>query len=245
MEPFHPDAGPKAALDQISTRWSLISDPVQFVLRYAPAIRQYLEALLKDPDDAEEVAQDFFLAGLQRGFLRTDDLRGRFRDYLKTGVRNAALTHLRRRKSSHASGPDPAQLPAPSGAEDEWVAGWRRCLLDRAWQALDRHQARSPGNLGYTVLRLAAGHPDEDSEALAARAAVLAGRPLRADAFRKQLSRARRLFAEFLAAEVAQTLEAATPERLEDELSDLGLMAYVRAYLPDLPDFFSPPGHKS
>jgi hypothetical protein len=236
MEPFQTDAGPKSALDQISTRWSLISDPVQFVLRYAPAIRKYLEALIKDPHDAEEVAQDFFLTGLQRGFLRTDDLRGRFRAYLKTAVRNAALMHFRRRKSARNGGPDPAQLPdrgeARARAEAEWVAGWRRCVLDRAWQALEHPQNCSPGNLCYTVLRLAAEYPDEDSPALAARAGALAGRPLRADAFRKQLSRARRLFAELVMAEVAQTLDGATPERVADELRDLGLLGYVRPFLP-------------
>jgi DNA-directed RNA polymerase specialized sigma24 family protein len=236
MEPLQPDAEPKSMLDQISTRWSQISDPVQFVLRYAPAIQKYLEALIKDPHDAEEVAQDFLLTGLQRGFLRTDDLRGRFRDYLKAGVRNAALMHFRRRKAARRGGPDPAYLPARgearARAEAEWVAGWRRCVLDRAWQALEHHQGRSPGNLCYTVLRLAAEHPDEDSAALAARAAALAGRPLRADAFRKQLSRARRLFAEFVQQEVAQTLDETAPEALEDELRELGLLAYVRPYLP-------------
>jgi RNA polymerase sigma-70 factor (ECF subfamily) len=236
MEPFQPDTGSKSTLDQISTRWPQISDPAQFVLRYAPAIQKYLEALIKDPHDAEEVAQDFLLGGLQRGFLRTDDLRGRFRDYLKTGVRNAALMYFRRQKSARRGGPDPAYLPArdeaTARAGDEWVAGWRRCVLDRAWQALEHHQSRSPGNLYYTVLRLAAEHPDADSPTLAARAGALAGRPLRADAFRKQLSRARRLFAELLVAEVAQTLDEATPARVDEELSDLGLLGYVRPFLP-------------
>ena len=236
MEPFQTDAGTKPALDQISTHWSLISDPAQFVLRYAPAIRKYLEALIKDPHDAEEVAQDFLLGGLQRGFLRTDDLRGRFRDYLKAGVRNAALMHFRRRKAARHGGPDPAHLPdrgaGRARAEAEWVAGWRQCVLDRAWQALEHHQDRAPGNLCYTVLRLAADHPDEDSPALAARAGAQAGRPLRADAFRKQLSRARRLFAELLVQEVVQTLAEPTPEAVEEELAAVGLMPYVRAFLP-------------
>jgi RNA polymerase sigma-70 factor (ECF subfamily) len=236
MEPLQPDAGPKSALDQISTRWAQISDPVQFVLRYAPAIQKYLEALIRDPHDAEEVAQEFLLTGLQRGFLRTDDLRGRFRDYLKTGVRNAARMHFRRQKSVRPGGPDPAHLPEPDDAgaraEAEWVAGWRCCVLDRAWQALEHHQNASPGNLAFTVLRLAAAHPDEDSTTLAARAGALAGRPLRADAFRKQLSRARRLFAELVTAEVARTLDEATPARVDEELSDLGLLAYVRPFLP-------------
>ena len=41
-------------LEEISTRWPLIRDPVQFVMRYAPAIQKYLEALLKNTHDAED-----------------------------------------------------------------------------------------------------------------------------------------------------------------------------------------------
>jgi DNA-directed RNA polymerase specialized sigma24 family protein len=223
-----------ANLDEISTRWPMIQDPVQFVLRYAPAIQRYLGALLKAPHDAEEVAQEFLLRGLQRGFVRTTELRGRFRDYLKVSVRNAALTHLGRERPRGA-GPAPEQLPAPdvqSEADREWLEQWRACLLDRAWQALDHHERQSPGSLAYTVLRLTVDHPDETSAALAERASALAGHAVRADAFRKQLSRARRQFAELLLVEVARTLEAPNPERVEEELCELGLMSYVRDYLP-------------
>src|SRR5947208_16957069 len=91
-------SGPHSRLDQISTRWAVVNDPLQFMLRYGPAIQRYLSALIKNPHDVEEVLQDFLLRGLQRGFVRTESLRGRFRDYLKTAVRNAALTHYRRRQ---------------------------------------------------------------------------------------------------------------------------------------------------
>jgi len=205
-------------------------------MRYAPAIRKYLEALLKDSHDAEEVAQDFLLRGLQQGFLRTDTLRGRFRDYLKSAVRHAALNHLRRQRPAPGAVADLAHVadttePGTEG-DQEWTSEWQRCVLDRSWQALNDHQRRSAGNLFYTVLRLAVDHPGEDSEALAARASVVADRPVRADAFRKQLSRARRLFVELLAAEVAQTLEEPTRERVEEELVEIGLLPYVRDYLP-------------
>jgi hypothetical protein len=82
------------------------------------------------------------------------------------------------------------------------------------------------------VLRLVLDHPEDDSEALAARVSESLGHPFRADAFRKQLSRARRLFARFLVIEVTRTLDYPTPERIEEELSELGLMRYVRRFLP-------------
>jgi RNA polymerase sigma-70 factor (ECF subfamily) len=231
-----PDSGSAHALDEISTRWPLIHDPVQFVLRYAPAIRKYLEALLHNSHDAEEVAQDFLLKGILRGFVLTTQLRGRFRYYLKTAVRNAALTHLQRHKPDSAGGVDPAHLADPRDeqiqAEEDWVAEWRRCVIARAMQALDYHQQQTPDNLFYTVVRLSLDYPDEDSTALAALASAAAGRSIQAPAFRKQLSRARRRFAELLVAEVTQTLEQPTPEQIEEELSEVGLLSYVRPYLP-------------
>jgi hypothetical protein len=233
---------PAPGLEEISTRWPLIKDPTQFVLRYAPAIQKYLEALLRNDHDAEEVTQDFLLKGLLRGFVRTPELRGRFRDYLKAAVRNTALNHLERhRRAPGAALPagGPAAREGPGPADQEWAEQWRRCILDRVWQALEHHeqQHRQAGNLGYTALRLTVDHPEEDSPALAARAAALTGRPLRADAFRKQLSRARVLFAESLVAEVAQTLERPSADEVEEELIEVGLMPYVRAFLP--PDWKS------
>jgi RNA polymerase sigma-70 factor (ECF subfamily) len=231
-----PDSDFAPGLAEISTRWPLIRDPVQFVLRYAAAIRKYLEALLKNRHDAEEAAQDFLLKGILRGFVLTGELRGRFRYYLKTAVRNAALTHLQRQDPDWAGALDPAQLPdprhEPTQAEQDWLAEWRRCVIDRAMQALDNHQQQAPDSLCYTVVRLSLDHPEEDSTALAERASAIAGRPIQPAAFRKQLSRARRRFAELLIAEVTQTLEQPTPERIEEELSEVGLLSYVRPYLP-------------
>jgi RNA polymerase sigma factor (sigma-70 family) len=231
-QPTRAEDGPAVCLDQISTRWSLIGDPAQFVLRYAPAIRRYLGALLRDGDAVEEVVQEFLLRVCERRFTPEQVERGRFRAYLKAAVRNAALSYLRRKPAHHHDEARLRQLPAdggpPSATDQAWLDEWRRCLLDRAWEALEDHQRRTPGNLAHTVLRLAVDHPGDDSPALAARA----GRPLRADAFRKQLSRARRLFARFLVSEVAQTLEAPTPEQVEEELCDLGLLHHVRPFLP-------------
>lgn len=228
------DSGPESRLDQISTRWHVVRDPAQFLLRYGMAVRRYLGALLKNPDDVDEVLQDFLARGIERGFVRTEALRGRFRDYLKATVRNAALSHLRKHKpvQGELALLELAAPDAEPGADRQWEAEWRKCVLERAWQGLESHERRAPGNLHHTVLRLTVEHPDEDSKGLAERASQLAGKPLRADAFRKQVSRARRLFAELLITEVGQTLDEATPEQVEEELADLGLMEYVKDFLP-------------
>lgn len=221
----------RVGLDQISTRWPFINDPTQFVTRYALAIRNYFFALVKNPHDAEELSQDFLLRALRRGFHGASPDRGRFRDYLKIAVRNAALTYLRHRKTVTLGESGLAFLPDAGHSDRNWLADWQRCLLDRAWHALEKHERCAPGNLYHTVLRLTADYPDEDSKALAERASALIDRPLRPEAFRKQLSRARRLFTELLVAEVRQTLDKPTPEAVEEELTEVGLIAYVRDFL--------------
>lgn len=223
-------------LEQISTRWPLISDPLQFVLRYAPALRSYLTALIKDPHDAEDVAQSFLLRMVSQPFSPERMRGGRFRDYLKAALRNAACTHFRRAHRLRGEAAELDRVPAPaaeSEAETAWLAEWRNCLLNRAWEDLEHHERQAPDGLAYTVLRLAADHPDEDSPALAARAAARVGRGISPEAFRKQLSRARRRFAQLLANAVRQTLERPRPQDVVEELSDLGLMEYVRDFLPE------------
>lgn len=231
-----PNHRPRAGIDQISTRWALIQDPVRFVMRYAPAIQGYLGIFLKNPHDVEDVCQAFLLRVLERGVVEENALNGRFRDYLIAAVRNAALAHLRRRPGPLQTGTPLDQVPGRDSfefpGEDEWLAGWRRVVLASAWEALDNHQREHPGNLAHTVLRTLVDHPQEDSSQLATRVSRQCGRTIKPEAFRKQVSRARRLFAELLVAEIARTLENPTPLKLEEELIDIGVMKYVRPFLP-------------
>ena len=227
---------PRAGIEQISTRWAHIQDPVKFVMRYAPAIQGYLGVFLKNPHDVEDVCQAFLVRVIERGVVEQDALHGRFRDYLIAAVRNAALAHLRRRPGAVQSGAPLDQIPARDvfefPAEDEWLAGWRRVVLAGVWEALENHQREHAGNLGHTVLRTLVDHPQEDSSQLAARVSAQCGRTIQPEAFRKQVSRARRLFAELLVAETARTLENPSPLKVEEELIDIGVMKYVKPFLP-------------
>src|SRR3954452_11549568 len=87
---------PPTFLERISTHWPLISDPLQFVLRYAPAVRRYLTALIRDAHDAEDVTQNFLLRMVKQPCREGQVRSARFRDYLKAALRRAALTHFRR-----------------------------------------------------------------------------------------------------------------------------------------------------
>ena len=217
-------------VDEITTDWEIVRDPPRFVLRYASAIQRYVRGLIKNRHDAEEVAQDFFLRVSQQCFVHTRKEGGRFRDYLKTAVRHAALSFLKRRRASKPL--QASVLQAQDDADQAWLAEWRRCLLDRAYQALKNHQDRSPGNLFHTALTMVVDYPRVDTKTLAAQTSALIGRPISAEAFRKQVSRARFMLAKLLIKEIARTLHNPTPQQVKEELRELALWEYVREFLP-------------
>jgi RNA polymerase sigma factor (sigma-70 family) len=236
----------ESRLDNISTRHSLLAKAHQesfvssvaarqaLVMRYNRAIRSYLGALLRNDQDADEVAQDVVVKILKGDFAGVRPERGRFRDYLKTAVRNAALSHLRRKGTAARADVALLEEERPElSSEGQWLADWRRSVLDGALQALKAYQEANPGNVYATLMQLLTDHPQDDSEQLAARLGEQLGRPVRADAARKQVSRARRKFAELLLEEVKSTLDDPTAARLEQELIEVGLMPFVQDFLPD------------
>jgi hypothetical protein len=231
------ESGPEgpSILEHISTHWPVVGDPVQFVFRYAPAVRRYVGALVENAHDADDVVQDFLTRAVGRPFQPEQIRKGRFRDYLKAVLRNAAISHFRR-GARRPTAADCSTFPArdvDDAADRAWLTEWRGCLLQRAWEALEQHEHRAPEGMAYTSLRLAADYPHESSASLAARASALTGRSVGVDAFRKQLSRARRHFAQMLVQEIRQTLEHPRAEDVVEELCDLGLMEYVRDFLPE------------
>lgn len=228
------DSAPRLNLAEISTRWSSIKDPHRFILRYSLAIRAYLMALIRHEQDVEDVLNDFLTRFVERGLPRIDDGRGRFRDYLKVAVRNTAITFLRRKRPPQLSDQqwDAVEDRTLGEADAAYDSQWTRCLLDRIWQAVEAYESAHDGSHCATVLRIHLDyHEREDSTQLAQRLSAAIGRPIRPDAYRKQLSRARQLFGELLIAEIGQTLEKPSREFIEDELADLGLLERLRSLL--------------
>lgn len=220
----------------ISTHWSEVSDANAFVLRYVKAIEHYLSHLLRNEDDVEDVLQQFLVKVLDHGFSRATPDRGRFRYYLIRAVRNEVITW--QRTSSRRATIPIEKLPEPTSeptTDNEWDREWQQCLLDRCWMYLRQHEIENAGNLCHTVLRLATEQTESSSHDLAEQASSRSGQQLTPAAYRKQLSRARRLFAEHLVREVAETLDQSTPAAVREELAELGLMHYVRSFMKTPP----------
>src|SRR4051812_88927 len=85
-------------LSQIHTRWSLVFEAHQdpgdqarraqqaLVQRYGTAIYRYILGAVRDPDVAQDLAQDFALRLVSGDFHKADPGKGRFRDLLKTSL---------------------------------------------------------------------------------------------------------------------------------------------------------------
>ncbi len=234
-------------LNQIATLWTLVrrahdgADPTastaqsELIARYGGAIRRYLLGAVRDADLADELFQEFSLRFVKGDLRKADPERGRFRDYVKGVLAHLIADHHNRRQRTGANTLTAAAEPfvdSPPDAEieKELLENWRDELLARAWANLAEVE-RSTGQPFYSVLRFRADHPESRSPDLAAQLAEQLNRPLSATSVRQLLHRARERFSELLLDDVAQSIGTPTPEAIEDELRELGLLEYCQPAL--------------
>lgn len=234
-------------LSRIETLWSVVRTAhgdekdaalaarEQLFERYNGAIRRYLLAALRNEDAADEVFQEFSLRFVRGDFGNVDPSKGRFRSFLKTVVYHLLVDHQRkkkrgRREQAFADEPETDNVE-PTPADDEaFIANWRDGLLDRVWSGLHQEEEAS-GKPHHTLLQLRVTNTDLGSTELAAALSDKLGREIKPGNTRVMLHRARDRFGELLLAEVADTLDAATPEAFEEELIDLNLFHYCKHLL--------------
>jgi DNA-directed RNA polymerase specialized sigma24 family protein len=188
--------------------------------------------MVTNAQDADDLAQDAVMRMLRGDFANATPERGRFRHLLKTALRNMVRNHWSRDRKRSSLKQDLADVAEDTSFEQEWSATWRKAILDHAWNALKEQERARTGTTAFTLLKLRAEFPDDDSAQLAQRLSEAVGRSIRPDAMRQQLRRARLLFAQLLIEEIAHGMDAPTPERMEEELTEVGLMEYVREFLP-------------
>jgi RNA polymerase sigma-70 factor (ECF subfamily) len=233
-------------LSQISTAWSLLArahgGPVEpeaaaltaLVERYQAAVYRYLLAATRDPDVADELFQEFALRLVRGDFGRVDAARGRFRDYVKSALINLVINHKKKRRLPvvDAAMAEPAAQEQPFDADVEFVAEWRKALLDRTWEALAGGQA-ADGPPFHAVLRYRSEHPELSGAELAEHlnARLQPAAPFSGAALRKLLQRARDRFADLLLEEAARSLGTTSVDAIEQELIDLGLADHCKRAL--------------
>jgi DNA-directed RNA polymerase specialized sigma24 family protein len=232
-------------LSQLATHWSLLwqahageagaaqSARAALLQRYGGAVYRYLFAVARDPDVAQDLAQEFALRFLRGDLRKADPSRGRFRDLVKVVLLHLVADYFRARQHPPAPLPDdssvmPATPPDQEATEREFVRLWRAELIDRTWEALHADGDRQPH---YDVLRWRVDHPGQTADEAAAELGPRQGMPLTAVYYRQLLHRARRRFAELLFDEVARSLDTSDRDQVVQELADLELLVYCRPVL--------------
>jgi DNA-directed RNA polymerase specialized sigma24 family protein len=237
-------------IDAIRTRWSLVrlahlseqnldvgQARQRLVMRYAAAIRRYVGAIVRDQNHADEISQDVILRLIQGDFSGADPQRGRFRDLLKASIRNRIrdyFTYEGRRKSI-ALDFNVAIHDSEDRPDQRWLHIWQKVVFEQTWSRLLEDEGGKP-TAGYLALKLKTEFPDRTSEELSEELSRRTKTEIRADRFRQLLHRTRKRFAAVLVDEVKSCLDEESDERLEEELSALELLEFVREYLRSTPE---------
>jgi DNA-directed RNA polymerase specialized sigma24 family protein len=267
MDPLSPEVtGAQVDFAAISTQASVVKDSCQLYRCYSDAIRQYANLLLRNPEDAEDILLTVAQRMVDGRFSLALEAvpKGRFRFFIKRSVHNAALDLLRDRQRSRdqsvlgklwnaivrprirQAGAEPAALPAEADLEEAELRIWRETVLSRAIEGALKeleeyeraHQDRAHPNIYHTLARLLLDHSGDNSEQLAQRLGERFGAEYNAGQVRSIVLRMRKKLAELLVAEIIPLLEHPTLDNVLAELGDLGLLAYVKPYLPPT----GPPG---
>ena len=234
-------------LSRIETLWSVVraahgdeKDAAQTAReqlfgRYNGAIRRYLLACLRNEDAADDVFQEFSLRFVRGDFGNVDPSKGRLRSFLKTVVYHLLVDYQRKKKRNQreqafAHEPEIDEPEPVPGDDEAFISNWRDGLLERVWNGLQLDEEAS-GKPHHTLLQLRVANADMGSTELAALLSQALGRDIKPGNTRVMLHRARDRFGELLLSEVAETLESATPEALEEELIDLNLLHYCKHLL--------------
>jgi RNA polymerase sigma-70 factor (ECF subfamily) len=226
-------------LSLIATPWSLIDiahhgsassaqiAQEQLFDRYRGAVYRYLRKLLPEPEAADEVFQEFALQLVHGELRRADPRRGRFRNYVKGTLFHLVADYRKQRREWPAALPGDGSDLVEEKEEAEsyplFEESWCDELLSRAWTMLSQ---TDPGS--YAMLRFRADHPEMRSPQMAEAFGGQLGRRFTPAGVRQAIHRAREKFADLLVDEVSQSLGNPTPEELDDELVEVGLLGYCR-----------------
>jgi RNA polymerase sigma-70 factor (ECF subfamily) len=226
-------------ISQIATRWPLVNQAhlgapeqrtqarQQLLQRYDRAVRAYLVKVLRNPDAADEVYQEFALRVVRGDLQRADPSRGRFRNFVKTTIYHLIVDYQRREKARprlrQESDPEPIWEPPELAQMDQALLhSWREEFLVRGWQLIEKAEQEG-GSPHHSVLRVRIENPDLKSPELAEALSKRLGKPVTAVNWRKMLDRARHELSVKLLEQVVAARAPQTRADLLEELTDLGL----------------------
>lgn len=219
------DPSPQTALNDCSVTlvrssqaWSQADSAAGFVLRYLAPMRRQLASLLGSAEQADEGLKMIIAHLVSTGF--GDEKHYRLRDFLLRSIRSATRKRLKEIPESKRPEIDFDQLQSDSR---DWLRYWREGLLERAWRALERIEHADPKRPLYSVLQCATANPQATPGMLVIQLATDMGINVDEQTTETLLSEARKVFAQLVADEVADTLEKPDSNAVTKEIKSLGL----------------------
>ena len=151
LETQTPWASPQSSAEFPGTIWVDVTDQKKVIQKYWSALKIYLLCLLaRFPNyrgEADDLLQDFILKKiLQPGWLENANPgKGRFRDFLKSSLRNFLLGEIRNREAEKRGGKSQAvpledleqELAGPEPVSDSFDIAWLRMLLTEALDQME------------------------------------------------------------------------------------------------------------
>ena len=111
--------------------------------QYSKCVQQYLLGATRCHHAAEDLTQEFALRFVRGDFKNASPDRGRFRDYLKTSLRNLANDHFRSQTvKEDIDLMDSFQNVAATfdSLDADFSEHWRQRVLSITWQALKQFE---------------------------------------------------------------------------------------------------------
>lgn len=206
--------------------WTQAESAAGFVLRYLVPMRRQLVEILGSPAAADESLKLLLGHLVSVGF--GNQKQGRLRDYLIRAVRSAAKTQVKNSplEDDAAMASFVEKMKNVTLESSAWLAFWRDGLLQRAWRSLERVEHSDPQLPLYSVLSVATAEGKSASvaaEVIASKASQTSGRKIDAEMVRSVLPKAKTMFAQFIADEIAETLEMPNRDEVKQEIARLGL----------------------
>lgn len=198
--------------------WTQADSAAGFVLRYLVPMRRQLTDIQGTPELADEALKLLLGHLVSVGF--GEHKRGRLRDFLLRGLRSAAKQSVAELPADKRPKLD---LESVTLESKTWLAYWREGLLERAWRSLERQEHAEPSVPVYTLLHGSTKSSPSTPSMLAAKIASETGIKMDDQAVQSTLTKARTLFAQLVADEVAETLEAPSSDDVKKEIAALGL----------------------
>ena len=162
-------ASPQLSGDFPVTTWVEVTDRKKIVNQYWIALKTYLGALLsRFPEyraEGDDFLQDFIKEKiLHPGWLeKADPNKGRFRDLLKSSLRNFVTGEIRKREAAKRGGSSSLvplddleqEIPGPEPVSDSFDMAWLQMLLSETLEKMKQGCAASDSNHIWKILRCA------------------------------------------------------------------------------------------